>query len=72
MKEVFIYPQKSEKYWQSYHRKNNHNIQRHLLSHSMLLIVALRQRDPKEILTQGWLASAVIPVHFRESIRGRI
>ena len=72
LKELLVYPEASEKYWKSYHRKNNHNVKRHLLSHSMLFVVAIRKRNPKEVVTQGWLASAVIPVHMKDSIREKI
>lgn len=69
LKEILFHSQDAEDYWQLYHQRNNRNIKKHLLSHSMLLVVALRKREAKEIVIQSWLASAVIPVHIISSMR---
>ena len=65
-------PENAEYYWTQYHNQNNRNIKKHILSHSMLLAVAIRRRKGKEIIKQSWLGSAVIPVHIRDLIREKV
>ena len=48
-----------------FHQKNNHKCHTHLLAHGSLFACAIKRRDPQEILTQGWLTIAVVPVHTR-------
>lgn len=48
-----------------FHQKNNHRCHTHLLAHGSLFICAIKRRDTQKILTQGWLAMAVVPVHTR-------
>ena len=57
-----------------FHREHNQNVHTHWCAHGALLGCALLQRDPKKVLMQAWLWSAVFPVHsrnnFRKIIRG--
>ena len=48
-----------------FHRDYNHRCHTHLLAHGSLLACAIKRRDTQKILTQGWLALAVVPVHTR-------
>lgn len=70
--DLIYYPQNAQNYWQSYHLRNNRNMRKHLFSHVMLCGVALRKREPVEIIRQSWLGMAVIPVHCREFIREKL
>ena len=49
----------------AFHAKNNHRIHMHLLAHGSLLGCAIKHRNIKKSLMQGWLTAAVIPVHSR-------
>ena len=48
-----------------FHQKNNHRCHTHLMAHSALFACAIKQRNTQNILLQGWLSMAVIPVHTR-------
>ena len=58
----------------TFHTQYNQSVHTHWFAHGALFGCALLQRDPKKVLNQGWLWSAVVPVHsrnrFRRLIRG--
>ena len=59
----------NEQRWQEFHDRHNDNCWKHLLAHSILLSIAICNRDKGKILRQGWLSAAVLPVHVRDAIR---
>ena len=50
----------------AFHQKHNHRCHTHLLAHSSLFACAIKRRDTQNILTQGWLTLAVVPIHTRD------
>ena len=52
-----------------FHRRYNHRIHWHWISHAGLCAIAVSKRQYVEALKQGWLCTAVIPVHTREVLR---
>lgn len=49
-----------------FHQNYNNRCHTHLLAHGSLFACAIKRRDTQRILTQGWLAMAVVPVHTRD------
>jgi hypothetical protein len=70
LRQISSDPAKAKKYWQAFHARNNQNISKHLLAHGALLVVSIRERKLKELATQTWLFSAVIPVHTLRMLNG--
>ena len=56
-------PIEAKRYWQNFHARKNQRMSTHLMAHGALLAVSIRVVNLKEIVTQTWLFSAVIPVH---------
>ncbi len=48
-----------------FHANYNHRVHTHLLAHGALLGCAIKHRNVKKSITQGWLTVAVIPVHSK-------
>jgi hypothetical protein len=70
LRQISSNPAKAKLYWQGFHARNNQNISKHLLAHGVLLVVSIRERKLKELATQAWLFSAVIPVHTIRMLNG--
>lgn len=51
-----------------FHAQNNQHVVSHWLAHASLFGCACKQRQVKKMLTQGWLWTAVIPVHTRNNL----
>ena len=70
LRQISSNPVKAKLYWQDFHARNNQNISKHLIAHCALLVVSIRERKLKELATQTWLFSAVIPVHAIRRFNG--
>lgn len=57
-----------ERFLLVFHQNYNHRCHTHLLAHGSLFVCAIKQRDTQKMLTQGWLAMAVVPVHTRSRL----
>ncbi len=51
-----------------FHEQHNHRVHTHWIAHAGLLGVALTYGNGREVIRQGWLCAAVIPVHLRNAI----
>lgn len=50
-----------------FHSQYNKYVHWHLVAHAGLLSLAVVRGKPKEVLVQGWLFTAVVPVHMRNA-----
>jgi hypothetical protein len=63
LRQISSDPTEAKRYWQNFHARKNQRISTHLVAHGALLAISIRAVNLKEIATQTWLFSAVIPVH---------
>lgn len=51
-----------------FHEQYSHRVHTHCIAHAGLFVVALTYGNGPEVIRQGWLCAAVIPVHLRNFV----